>query len=86
MYQLYFIYFLQTYKWPSEENEVTYKDYCRKYIVDDYPLGQLCKQIPGVNFDQEITTCVEDIKVLVCNFLYLTVTVLDLICCHESLL
>ena len=45
----------------------------KKYIVDDYRIGQLCKSIPGINFDQEITTCYEDIKA--CFFLNFSINI-----------
>ena len=35
------------------------------YIKDRYNVGKLCKRIQNVDFEQEITTCVEDIQVCV---------------------
>jgi hypothetical protein len=51
------------YKWQNDWNEVNARKFCRSYIKDNYVIGQLCKQIDAVNFEQEITTCVEDIKI-----------------------
>lgn len=51
------------YKWTKSWNDVTATNFCRNHIKDKYIVGQLCSQIPPVNFKQEITTCVEDIKV-----------------------
>ena len=37
--------------------------FCRDYVKDKYSIGRLCAQISSVNFDQDITTCFEDIQV-----------------------
>jgi len=42
---------------------VNTKKFCRDYVKDMYSIGQLCAQISSVNFDQDITSCFEDIQV-----------------------
>ena len=59
---------LQKYKWldDSKWNEASAKDFCSQYVRDNYIIGQLCaRNVPSVNFKQEIQTCAEDIQVII---------------------
>ncbi len=60
-------YCFQNFAWDDPRwNEATAKRFCRKYIKDEYKIGQMCaKEVPSVNFGQEINTCKEDIQVLI---------------------
>ncbi|KAK2187655.1 hypothetical protein NP493_158g03012 [Ridgeia piscesae] len=53
-----------THPWKHGWNKTYAYTFCTDNIRDNYTLGKLCSQIPGVNFDQEITTCVEDIHII----------------------
>ena len=48
------------------ENDVWKESSAQEYCVDylrNSTVGQLCSELPGVNIDKEIQTCVEDIQV-----------------------
>ena len=54
----------QTYMWDDTDwTANTAQQFCSNYVKEEYTIGQLCAQIPAVDFDQEITTCIEDILV-----------------------
>ena len=55
---------LQAFSWNSTSwQETRARKFCMDYIKDRYKVGKLCKRIQNVDFEQEITTCGEDIQV-----------------------
>lgn len=52
------------YNWKSGWSETKARGYCDDHLTRKYPLGKMCEQLDGVNVQQDVDSCVEDIKVV----------------------
>lgn len=56
------IFCFKIYDWENEVVKMNAYSFCENYIREN-EVGKLCSMIPGVDFRQQVNTCMEDIKV-----------------------